>query len=125
MAAGAAFVALPAVPAAICAVGVALSAIVQVGRSLQWRRDSVRELTLRPDGGVGWRASDGTWRTAPEATGGVLGFWVIVIGLKEEGRHRQPLLVLPDALDGDDLRELRIWLRWRPQARRRPGMSVN
>jgi len=119
------FVALPAMPAVICAVGVTLSAIVHVGRSLQWRRDSVRELMLRPDGGVAWRAGDGMWRSAPGATGGVLAPWLMVIGLKEEGRHLQPLLVLPDAVDGDDLRELRIWLRWRPQARRRAGMSVN
>jgi len=125
LAACAAFAALPLVPALICATGVALSAGVQVGRSLQWRRDSVRELKLRPDGGVAWRVGDGTWHTAPEVSGGTLAPWLMVIGLKEDGRRLQPLLVLPDSLDGDQLRELRIWVRWGRQAHPNPGIRVN
>ena len=124
LAACAAFVVLPMVPALVCAAGIALSAGVYVSGTLQWSRTSVRELTLRPDGGVSWRSGDGAWHVAPEVSGGVLAPWLIVIGLKEDGRSLQPLLVLPDALDGEDLRELRVWLRWRPQTRRRAGMSV-
>ena len=125
MAAYAAYVALPLVPALICVTGVALSAGVQVGRSLHWWRDSVRELRLRPDGGVAWRAGDGGWHTTPEVSGGTLVPWLTVIGLKEDGRRLQPLLLLPDSLESDKLRELRVWLRWRPPAHPKPGIRVN
>jgi len=124
LAACAPFVALPMMPALLVAIGVALSAAVHIGRALQWRRDAVRELRLRPDGGVAWRVGDGTWHAAADVTGGVLAPWMIVVGLKEVGRRRRPLLVLPDALDGDGFRELRLWLRWRPQLPRRPGIGV-
>jgi hypothetical protein len=124
LAACAAFVALPVVPALVCAAGIALSAGVCVSGTLQWSRDSVRELALRPDGGVAWRGGDDAWHVAPEVSGGVLAPWLMVIGLKEDGRSLQPLLVLPDALDDEDRRELRVWLRWRPQTRRPAGMSV-
>lgn len=116
--------ALPAAAALICAVGIALSAGVHVGGVLQWGRDSVRELTLRPDGSVAWRDGNGSWHVAHEVTGGVLAPWLMVIGLKEMGRRLRPLLVLPDALAGESLRELRVWLRWRPQPRRPVGTGV-
>jgi hypothetical protein len=41
----------------------------------------------------------------------------MIIGLKEDGRRRRPLALLPDALDGASRRELHIWLRWRPHPR--------
>lgn len=104
--------------------GLAVSAGVQVGGSLQWWRSSVRELTLRPDGGAAWREGDDTWHVAQKVSGGVLAPWFMVIGLQESGRSLRPLLVLPDALTSESLRELRVWLRWRPQPRRPAEVSV-
>lgn len=117
MAAGAVFVALPVAAAAICLLGLALSAAVFVGEMLQWRRDAVRELLLRPDGGATWRGGDGVWHAATDVSGGVVAPWLIIIGLKGSGRHRLPVALLPDALDDAARRELRIWLRWRPHPR--------
>ena len=124
LAACAVFVALPAVAALVCALGVALSAGVHLGGVLQWWRNSVRELMVQPNGEAAWRDGDGAWHVAREVTGGVLAPWLTVIGLKEDGRSLQPLLLLPDAVEGDALRELRVWLRWRPQPRRGAGESV-
>ena len=124
VAACAALVALAAVPALLCVIGVALSAIVHVGRTLQWWRSAIHELTVRPNGTAAWRDGAGTWHEAREVTGGVLAPWLLAVGLKEDGRRLQPLLLLPDALDGDALRELRVWLRWRPQPHRGAGKSV-
>jgi Membrane-bound toxin component of toxin-antitoxin system len=117
LAACAALVALPAVAALICVLGVALSAGACVSAVLQWSRDSVRELALRPDGGAAWLGRDGSWHVAQEVTGAVIAPWLAVIGLKEDGRRMRRLLVMPDAMQGEAFRELRVWLRWRP----RPG----
>lgn len=116
-AAGAVFVALPVAAAAICVLGLALSAAVLLGEMLQWRRDAVRELSLRPDGGATWRDGDGVWHGAADVSGGVVAPWLIVIGLKENGRRRLPLALLPDALEDAARRELQVWLRWRPHSR--------
>jgi Membrane-bound toxin component of toxin-antitoxin system len=116
-AAGAVFVALPLAAAAICVLGLALSAAVLLGEMLQWRRDAVRELSLRPDGGATWRDGDGVWHVAADVSGGVVAPWLIVIGLKENGRRRLPVALLPDALEGEARRELQVWLRWRPHPR--------
>lgn len=120
LAAVAVFAALPTVAALICILGLTVSAIVQVGGLLQWRRSSVRELALRPDGGAAWREGDGVWHVAQTVSGGVLAPWLLVIGLQGPGGRFRSLLVLPDALTGESLRALRVWLRWRPQ-RHRPA----
>jgi hypothetical protein len=124
LAAGAAFVALPVAAAAICAVGLALSACVFLGGLLQWRRDAVRELLLRPDGAATWRDGDGVWHVTADVSGGVVAPWLIVIGLKENGRRRLPVALLPDALEDAARRELQVWLRWRPHPRGDAPMGV-
>ena len=123
-AAGAAVVALPAYAAAVCVLGLTLSAAVVLGDMLQRRRDAVRELLLRPDGGATWRDGDGVWHVAAHVRGGVVAPWLIVIGLKEKGRRRLPVALLPDALEDAARRELQIWLRWRPHPRRNTPTGV-
>jgi hypothetical protein len=118
----AAFVALPAWSALVCASGIVLSAAVHVAGSLQWSRKSVRELTLRPDGAATWRDGDGVWHPAREVTGAVIAPWLVVIGLRGDGWSMRPLLLLPDALPREALREVRVWLRWRPPPARRASV---
>ena len=115
LAACAALVALPAPAAWVCVLGVALSAGVHIAGALQWSRESVRELALRPEGDAAWRDREGLWHVARGVTGGVVAPWLAVIGLKEDGHRVRPLLLMPDAVTGEALRELRVWLRWRPQ----------
>jgi len=107
-------VALPAWAALICALGLALSAIVHAGAMLRWWRTSICELVLRPDGGAEWREADGSWHVATEVTGGALASWLLVVGLREERGRLRHMLLLPDALEAGACRELRVWLRWRP-----------
>ena len=114
LAAFAAFVVLPPLAGLICVSGLALSATVHVGATLQWWRSSVCELALLADGSASWREADGTWRLASEVSGGALTSWLLVIGLKEDGGRLRPMLLLPDALDAGRHRELRVWLRWQP-----------
>ena len=40
--------------------------------------------------------------------------WLIVINFKVEGHHLpHTAVILPDAVDQDGFRALRVWLRWR------------
>jgi toxin CptA len=124
LAAVAVFVALPVAAAVICVLGLALSMIVLLGEMLQWRRSAVRELMLRPDGSAVWRDGDGDWHVAAHVSGAVVAPWLMVIGLKEAGRSRLPLALLPDAMEDAARRELRVWLRWRPRPRGRATTGV-
>jgi Membrane-bound toxin component of toxin-antitoxin system len=123
LAACAALVALPAAAALVCVLGVALSAGACVSALLQWSPDSVRELTLRPDGSAAWRDRGGSWHVAQEVTGGVIAPWLAVVGLKEDGRGMRRLLLMPDAMQSEAFRELRVWLRWRPTSGTRAGVT--
>jgi hypothetical protein len=116
LAACAALVALPGPAALVCVLGVALSGGACISAVLQRSPDSVRELALRPDGGAAWRDRDGSWHVAREVTGGVIAPWLAVIGLKEDGGRTRRILLMPDAMQSEAFRELRVWLRWRPRA---------
>jgi hypothetical protein len=109
-------IALPSAAAALCIVGVALSAVIQVSRALQLSPRSVHELTLRPDGRADWRDGSGQWHVAHRVNGAAFGPWLTVVGLRDPGKRLWPLLLVADAADPDALRELRVWLRWRAQS---------
>ena len=40
--------------------------------------------------------------------------WLAVLSLRDARGLRRTAVVLPDALDPDAFRRLRMWLRWRP-----------
>jgi toxin CptA len=86
--------------------------------SVAWQlRASVRNaritgLELRPDGSASVRVA-GDWRDASLAPGGVALPWLVVVPLRFGDGERLRLVLLPDSADADDLRRLRMVLRWR------------
>ncbi len=113
-AAWSAYAALPAVPAALCVAGVAVSLGALLGRLLHRSRWSVLALRLNADGSAAWQDLDRTWRPATELTGAVLASWLVLLSIRDETGRSRNVLVLPDSVDRDALRRLRLWLRWRP-----------
>jgi toxin CptA len=91
--------------------------LLAVGASLARSRLAgvVAVLRLGRDGGFETVGADGTAMAAEvDAQTLVLG-WLVVLVYRVEGRRRA--LVLPgDALDAEDARRLRVWLRWRAAA---------
>lgn len=72
-------------------------------------------LTLRDDGQLEFLRVDGSGgeaRVQPQTT--VTAFLCVLL-LRAQGRGEAlvPLVLLPDALDAEDFRLLRLWLRWR------------
>ncbi len=69
-------------------------------------------LTLKDDGQLAFSRADGSAgeaRLHPQTT--VMAFLCVLL-LRVRGRV-EALVLLPDALDAEDFRQLRLWLRWR------------
>lgn len=71
-----------------------------------------RELSLEPDGRLGILDGDGTFvRGSVARASRVLGWLTVLLVLTDQGRRA--LVILPDSLDRDQYRKLRVWLKWR------------
>lgn len=71
-------------------------------------------LTLHRDGAVELQRHDDAatlvrGRVDPQTT---VMSWLTVLLLRSSSGRRLSLTLLPDALDGEDFRRLRLWLRW-------------
>jgi hypothetical protein len=113
-AAVAALVALPGPAAAVVGAGVALSAVVQLRAALQRAPEAVTGLELTADGGVAVAGPTGEWMAARLGTAAVPAPWLAIATLRDGAGRRRPVVVLPDALDREAFRRLRVWLRWAP-----------
>jgi toxin CptA len=113
-AAAAALVTLPGPAAAVVAAGIALSAVVQLRAALQRSPEAVTGLELTADGGVAVAGPTGEWTGAQLRTAAVPAAWLAVVTLRDGEGRRRPVVVLPDALDPEAFRRLRVWLRWAP-----------
>jgi hypothetical protein len=112
----AALVALPGAAAGVAAAGVVLSAIAQVRLALHRVPHAVAGLELAADGGAAVAGPAGDWSAARLRSVAVPAPWLAVVTLRDaSGRHRAAV-VLPDSLDREAFRRLRIWLRWRSAA---------
>ena len=76
--------------------------------------DRLHTLVLRDDGRVAFPGGDGNGgELSVQAQSTVLP-WLVVVLLASPDR-RVVLAILPDVLDPDDFRALRLWLRWRAE----------
>jgi toxin CptA len=111
-AAAAAVVALPAAAAAVVTAGVALSAIGHLRAALQRAPHAVAGLELTVNGRVAVAGPSGDWLTARVRSAAVPVPWLAVVTLRDALGQRRAAVVLPDALDREAFRRLRVWLRW-------------
>jgi toxin CptA len=79
-----------------------------------WRPSQPLELKLHPDGSLACRNAASPWQPAKLLRRSVVNPWLSLLAyrLEEDGRTRV-LTILPDSLDADAYRRLRVWLRWR------------
>ncbi|MDK9725157.1 MAG: hypothetical protein OEL88_09705 [Sterolibacteriaceae bacterium MAG5] len=69
-------------------------------------------MTLLADGQLEMERGDGGRHGAELLAGSTAFPWLVILRLQVEGRHLS-LTLLPDGLEGDGHRLLRLWLRWR------------
>jgi hypothetical protein len=81
------------------------------------RRKQGMVLSLQPDGSVDLTIPDGEVHALPQATSTDFGWglWLHWEGSRHRGARRRTLrgamMLVPDGVDGDAWRELRIWFR--------------
>lgn len=91
---------------------------IAVAISQMWNLRKGGETVLRclPDGNLAVLAGD-DWQTVSLMPDTRVLLWLVVLRYREEeGSKVKSQVVLPDSLDQDDFRRLRVWLRWRAQA---------
>ncbi|MEQ1662256.1 MAG: protein YgfX [Thiobacillus sp.] len=106
--------------AVLALVAVWHAALTQVGQiilsggvvGLLWRsRQATRYLRLRADGSLQWREAAGEWQDAGVEDDSVVNRWMLVMRLRVAGQV-DTVVILPDSVPADDMRRLRVALRW-------------
>lgn len=95
------------------AAGITLAWAWHCAQALQLQHSSLRELAFDTKGGVRCRDGLGSWQEAAILPGSYVSRWLIVLLLEAGDRRRRSLVLSPDAAASDELRRLRVWLRWR------------
>lgn len=79
----------------------------------RWLPRSIVALQLAGDGSLRCQTQDGRWREAQVLGSSCVTAWLTVLNLRLSGRRFGcSTVLLPDSLDAEDYRQLRVWLRW-------------
>jgi hypothetical protein len=93
--------------------------------ALRRGRGAVRRLVVDLAGRVEVVSGDGARVTGQVVPGSFVAPWLVVVRWRPEGRRfTRPVLVPPDAVDGDAFRRLRVLLRWGPSGDRGGTLAV-
>ncbi len=109
----AAVAALPALAAAIVAAGLGLSAVEHLRRALHRSPLAIVEVELDAEGRAAVAGPAGGWSPARLVDAAVPAPWLAVLVLRDADGRRRSAVVLPDGVEADAFRRLRVWLRWR------------
>jgi hypothetical protein len=113
LALAAALLSLPGWAGYLVASGVVLSAAASLAKVLQLLPASVVSLELFANGCASWRDRRGLWHEGGFGGGHYVSAVLVVVGLRSAGRQTQPLVLAADSASAEDMRRLRVWLRWR------------
>lgn len=110
---GCTWISLPHVAFLPAAAGIALAWIWHLAPALQRGRRAVRVLEVTEKGDARWQDGSGQWNEAEIQPGSYVSNWLVVVNLGAPGRRGRSLALLPDCAAAEELRRLRVWLRWR------------
>ena len=96
----------------IAGAGVALSAVEHVRQALHRTPLAVVGLEFGADGKLAVAGPDGEWSDATLKSVAVPIRWLAVATMRDSAGRRRAVVVLPDAVDAEPFRRLRVWLRW-------------
>jgi toxin CptA len=106
-------ISLPGMALLPVAAGIALALVWHIPEALQRGERAVAALALDAEGGARWQDRSGRWHEAEILPGSYVSGWLVVLNLAEDGRRSRSLVLLPDSAAAEELRRLRVWLRWR------------
>jgi hypothetical protein len=93
--------------------GVLASMAASVVRALNLQRDAAKSLELHADGRVFWGDGEGVRHAAELDRGHYVSPLLVVVDLRPLTGGRKRVMLAADAVRGEDMRRLRVWLRWR------------
>jgi toxin CptA len=108
-----AWISLPRLAFAPVAAGIALAWAWHLAQVLQLRRRAARALELDAQGRARWQDGSGQWQEAEILPSSYASDWLVVLKLRASGGRDRSLVLLPDSAAPEELRRLRVWLRWR------------
>ncbi len=83
-----------------------------------WRTHQPLELRLLDDGTLELRDAAQAWQPAVVLPRTTVTPWLCVLAYRRAGeRSGRSIALLPDHLEAEDYRRLRVWLRWRARVR--------
>lgn len=108
------------VPLALAAkIGTAVPLTASLALSLQrhvWRagKRSVRAIRLNGECDISLQGKDGVWLEITLLPSSFISPYLTVLNLSLEGESMaRHVVLLPDAIDKEQFRQLRVWLRWK------------
>jgi len=105
-----------AILASLCAT--LLRALLRIGRSAV-------SLELADDGRASWKDSRGEWHEGTLGGSHFVSPLLVVVELKLPDQGPKRVILLADSAAWDDLRRLRLWLRWRGHSQVRNNLTEN
>ena len=93
------------------------SLAVTLRRALLWSGQRTVSLELREDGRAAWKSRAGTWHEGSLGRRHFVSEFLVVMELERPNQGPERVILLADSAVRDDLRRLRVWLRWQGSPR--------
>ena len=119
------WISLGGLPRILAAVAVLASLAVTLAHALLRTPGSAVSLELAEDGRVSWRDRRGAWHEGTLGLSHFVSPLLVVVELKPGNRGAKRLTLLADSASRDELRRLRVWLRWGRQQSVRNNLTEN
>lgn len=75
---------------------------------------SIVAIEIGEDGKFAFQTLDGRWHAARLRQSSFVSPWLTVLNLSpENARWMRNVVILPDSVQADEFRRLRVWLRWK------------
>ena len=110
-----AWISLPGPAFFLVSAAIAFALVWGAPLALQFGRGAVRALELGAEGTVRWQDGPGHWHEAEVLSDSFVSGWLVVLNLGAGGRRGRSVVLLPDSAAAEEMRRLRVWLRWRLQ----------
>ena len=110
----AAWIALGGWPRYLVEFGILLSAAGCLAEVFQRSDRSATSVELRGDGSASWRDRAGVWHEGRLGRDHYLSPVLVVVELRREDRGRKRIVLFVGSTPSEEMRRLRIWLRWHP-----------
>jgi hypothetical protein len=99
-------------PRYLAGVAIVASLVATFRRALLRSGQQTVSLELHEDGRAAWRSRAGTWHEGRLGSAHFVSGILVVVELKRPGGGPNRVVLLADSAGKDDLRRLRVWVRW-------------